>query len=455
MYNCLMQKALATLALSLVIGLPLAAFAQSSSTQSICALSHTLVRGNQGTDVSTLQLFLSEQGFFTAQASGYFGFITESALVQFQLQNGIITSIVLGGVYGVRTRAYVNSHWCGTSATNTPPPVTECPAIPLVPSTPPCTGTWLKINDSNNCHVGWSCTEPTKAATVAIPNPDQPPIINAIIGPTTLKQNESGTWKISAIDPEHTQITYSVVWGDEGTSISQLLDIAGQGTNFSPSTSYTHTYTQSGLFNIIVFAHDSGGNTTKATLTLTVQSPPPPPAAAQTNTNIDTNGGAGSSNTNATASCFDQWWGTTLPHGQTRCNIDPRSRIAICPASAKQVCQNGQWVSVTQTTTGASCNFGGHTYADGTVLPNASDCTGIGGLCGWTTANLYMCRRGAFEWETCFGGNMIGPTAAGCSGVPINPQPPAPTNASPGGYWCGAGQQSVWSATPCLNNLNS
>ncbi|MEM2138023.1 MAG: hypothetical protein QW568_02955, partial [Candidatus Anstonellaceae archaeon] len=68
-------------------------------------------------------------------------------------------------------------------------------------------------------------TQPSATAVLAevpvnIVDPAQPanraPAISSFSPPSSLKVGETGTWKITASDPEGGSLSYSILWGDEG-----------------------------------------------------------------------------------------------------------------------------------------------------------------------------------------------------------------------------------------------
>jgi PKD repeat protein len=79
------------------------------------SLNRSLSIGAQGSDVTTLQQFLSAQGYLNVSATGYFGALTKAAVGRWQLQNGIAVSGNAGfGVFGPLSRSYLNRS-CGTT----------------------------------------------------------------------------------------------------------------------------------------------------------------------------------------------------------------------------------------------------------------------------------------------------------------------------------------------------
>lgn len=244
--------------------------------QEICSIVYgrSLSRGMRGSDVSILQRFLNQQSFLSAEATGFFGSMTQSALTEFQLAYRVITNPSRGGVFGPRTRAYVNDVWCtGIETEQTAAPSLPSPCSNPVQPTLACDGHWEKFYNQEQCHIGWTCV----VAQPPVPAINKAPLISAVVGPTLLKPNENGTWNITASDPENDVLLYSVVWGDEGANIATLLNISQQGTPYSSATSVSHSYTNTGAYTIVVFAKDAAGNTVKAALSINVYEAPPPP----------------------------------------------------------------------------------------------------------------------------------------------------------------------------------
>lgn len=257
------------------------------------AITRTLAFGSTGDDVRALQTMLARdlsiypEGLIT----GYFGALTRRAVQRFQCAYNIVCSgdeASTGyGQVGPRTRAALEGVFGFVAAVTTPTPEpaqnaapnakTQQCASPRLEPMIGCSGRWDKIYDGNRCHVGWTCAPVIATSTTAtnaapkVPM-NRPPFISAIVGPTKLKSGESGTWMVVASDPEYEAIEYSIIWGDEGGSLAQLLDLARLGIYaFSRQTTYTHAYQSSGSYTIIVFARDTANNDARATLSVTVE----------------------------------------------------------------------------------------------------------------------------------------------------------------------------------------
>ena len=61
----------------------------------------TLKRGNSGTSITRLQQALTNYGYYNGPITGYFGKLTESAVIKFQRANGLVAD----GIVGQRTKS--------------------------------------------------------------------------------------------------------------------------------------------------------------------------------------------------------------------------------------------------------------------------------------------------------------------------------------------------------------
>ena len=244
------------------------AITPSGTVLPICTIPRIAYTSNsKGVAVTVIQDFLRSQGTFSQASTGFFGPVTRAALVQFQIKTGIISDAVNdGGIFATRTWAYVVPHFCPSGGTVVVPAVAQCVTSPQ--PTLSCQGTWQRITNQAGCSTGWTCVQPASTQST-----NRPPLISAIVGPTDLKPDVSGTWNVSATDPDGDSLVFSAVYGDEGANLAQLLNIAQQGTPFASATSFTHKYTKTGSYTIVIFAKDAAGVYAKATLTLQVIAP--------------------------------------------------------------------------------------------------------------------------------------------------------------------------------------
>ncbi len=96
------------------------------------------------------------------------------------------------------------------------------------------------------------------------------PSFNAnISGPTTLAKDTDGGWVVSASDPDGTQLTYSVNWGDNNnvliTQEREATTVGGTSQGY-----LNHSYTSTGTYNIVFTATDVGGLSATKTTSVTV-----------------------------------------------------------------------------------------------------------------------------------------------------------------------------------------
>ncbi len=97
---------------------------------------------------------------------------------------------------------------------------------------------------------------------------NQAPVITSVSGPNFLPLGQNGTWTISAYDPDTTQLTYYVRWGDElygygnnAAAVPQLLTQTG---------TFTHAYAMAGTYTVTFTVADQYGKQATSTLTVTV-----------------------------------------------------------------------------------------------------------------------------------------------------------------------------------------
>ncbi len=100
---------------------------------------------------------------------------------------------------------------------------------------------------------------------------NKPPVISGFSGPTTLEVNATGTWTISASDPENQQLSYQVTWGDERTPYTypQGAMISAIPV-FVQNTTFTHAYANAGNYTVTILVQDSSGQSAKTSTTVKV-----------------------------------------------------------------------------------------------------------------------------------------------------------------------------------------
>ncbi len=98
---------------------------------------------------------------------------------------------------------------------------------------------------------------------------NKPPTIARFSGPTTLVEDVSGTWEISASDPEGGSLSYHILWGDENGYVSPSASAAAS-RDFMQTTTFTHTYVNPGTYTVRIVVRDSAGQEAQTTTTVRV-----------------------------------------------------------------------------------------------------------------------------------------------------------------------------------------
>lgn len=198
--------------------------------------------GSRGSSVSALQHALNLDIGQIVEETGYFGEDTASGVTEFQekYQNEILVPAGLrhgNGYVGRLTRTKLNQlYGCGVIA---PMPIpTPRPIMP--------------------------------------PNYNLPPVISGVKGPTALKVGETGTWSVSAYDPENGPLSYKVVWGDESpTPVPTPLPLSAAPVQ--QTTTFTHSYSREGNYTPVFYVTDNQGLSAKTSISVNVGATTPQP----------------------------------------------------------------------------------------------------------------------------------------------------------------------------------
>jgi len=84
-------------------------------------------------------------------------------------------------------------------------------------------------------------------------------IISGVSGPQTLKVNQKGTWTVSAYSRGGGNLSYNVVWGDEEQGARGVV------LPMQQSATFTHRYTQAGLYQPQFVVRDEKGSESAST----------------------------------------------------------------------------------------------------------------------------------------------------------------------------------------------
>ena len=444
----------------------------------ICsALYRNLALGAEGDDVVSLQEFLRDNGYLSANATGYFGSLTSQAVAKWQSSEDVLAVGILGPISRERIKAWCSRGWTPRERFRVSPtrgdaplmvtfstwlsafrvntisytidfgdgssehaadcyaPADACQSPGQNTHTYSANGTYIAtLNKITNtcppgamCFVGpmtevvgrtqiyvgpTACTKEYKPVCGSKPiicittpcNPvpttygnrcemnadgasllyegvcrdggDQPPVISGFSGPTTLAVNQSGTWSISASDPENQTLSYQVTWGDEYVPYAMNSAMTASAPAFVQTTTFTHSYAAAGTYTITIVVRDTSGQSAKTSSTVQVTGSisctqeyapvcgqPPEPACRHSTPAcmIATPGPQTYSNI-----CYLNAAGAALLYsGQCQNTV-------VCTQEAMQ-CPDGSYVGrtgpncqfVCPTTTGASC-----TTSDGVTVNN-------------------------------------------------------------------------------------
>lgn len=244
----------------------------TTNPNQICyAFNNNLLRGSSSQDVFNLQTVLIKENLLhIAQPTYWFGPLTLNAVIAFQNQyaSTVLSPIGLShgtGYVGLLTREKLNAlYGCGVSGN------------PVVGPGQHCGG---NIANAPVCQSGYSCA-PIPGSTLpfgdvggicVINNTNQSPVISGISGPTTLGIGQTGTWSITASDPQNNTLSYSVVWGDVVLYPSITTNgNAASNLAYSQTATFTHSYNAGGTYTPIFYVRDVDGNTVSSSLSVNV-----------------------------------------------------------------------------------------------------------------------------------------------------------------------------------------
>lgn len=160
--------------------------------------------------------------------------------------------------YGLQTfntqQACLNARTPQCSTDNDCP--TLCPSCAV--NVPQCSGQCITYK----C-VSGKCTPSSS---------NLPPVISGVSGSIVLNINQTGTWTVSASDPENGALSYSVVWGDEAGYAAQGQTATPNTGSFIQTATFTHSYSTSGAYSPRFYVKDNVGNIVQSSISVNVGS---------------------------------------------------------------------------------------------------------------------------------------------------------------------------------------
>lgn len=96
------------------------------------------------------------------------------------------------------------------------------------------------------------------------------PTISSFSGPVSLGVNETGTWNITASDPENQQLTYSVTWGDEWVARDSNAALSPPSQSIMQQTTFTHSFSTAGSYTVKISVRDPSGLESRSSATVQV-----------------------------------------------------------------------------------------------------------------------------------------------------------------------------------------
>jgi peptidoglycan hydrolase-like protein with peptidoglycan-binding domain len=238
-------------------------------------ITKTLAKGSSGQEVRALQQVLSQDpAIYSGDITGYFGSVTQAAVLRVQEKFGIATTS--GGTVGPLTRAFFRKQ-C------TLPVVASTTSQTVSPA--PIKTLWKPLD-----HVlKWFANAGSSTSIKA-------PIIASINGPSTLLVGQKGEWVITVSDPSDGKLSYEVNWGDSATSTRDTPsntsasdskdaqeNIQDQSDTSATST-FHHIYQHPDTYTVTIAVTSLAGISTQITATVVVAA-----ANIETTTTTQTN----------------------------------------------------------------------------------------------------------------------------------------------------------------------
>jgi len=211
----------------------------------VCAyMLRNLEAGAEGEDVLALQEFLHENGLLGVKPTGYFGDLTSNAVKKWQEKEGIQKA----GNFGPLSRERLMA-WCGTEGAKMHHDAMK--------------------DEMKKDGMTWDAMKKEEMMKKEMMEKveNKAPSISSVTGPASLRVGETGTWVVSASDPENATLRYRMVWNDP--SFNQET-VKGGDDGFTGTATFTHAYLTAGTYTIYVYVQDQSWNQVKHITSVTV-----------------------------------------------------------------------------------------------------------------------------------------------------------------------------------------
>lgn len=274
------------------------AVSATASISNCTALTNNLFFGSRDSrtkeEVTSLQLFLSAQGYFNLSPTGYFGTITNNSVKKFQGDRNILAS----GFVGPLTRAEIKRSSCGGGGQTQPHITSILPTSGTVATYVTISGSGFTsdntiafgggvllhmpgskrgtvitfiVPDSLNpacyysepmCLIAIRQTTPgnydvyvtnangtSNSMSFTVTSGSANSVsISGIDAPSQLKVGQTSTWTVRASDSSGGgSLSYSVVWGDEMYMYGYIANTSVP-QSVQQSATFAHTYNNSGSY---------------------------------------------------------------------------------------------------------------------------------------------------------------------------------------------------------------
>ena len=200
-----------------VVSAQTADYAPAGTPSTSCvSLTTNMGHPSRSNDVTTLQDYLIKTGYMTVESTGYFGLITQNAVINYQIAHGIEGT----GYVGPLTRAAIQTESCGTTANAGTAGTTIAAGSVVCRAGQTCTRTVPAVAPAV-CPLGYTCRPQT--GTVSTVPTYVPGSLSNMYG------TSAGTG--SGAQQQMTAAQYQALLQSQGQAASTTVPNAGAGAS--------------------------------------------------------------------------------------------------------------------------------------------------------------------------------------------------------------------------------